>query len=289
MSFVEIVILGTVIGGVWALVASGFSLVFGVSRILNFAHGTYFALGAYFSLVFYTVFSTFLPPYLSLLISTFFAVILTGITGVLVYLLTVKPIRNYEVMVILVTLAVALFIKEILLMFFSDVSISIPPYISGCTYIFGIPITYSRVLALSIAIISIIALDVFTNKTKLGKEIIATSQDLEAAMLVGIDVEKIFVIVMFISSILAAIAGILYAQIYAVNPMTALRVLIYAFAIVILGGLGSVRGSILAAFIIGYMQVAVSTLLASEWAEIVAMVAIIVILIVRPKGLMGVE
>ncbi len=133
------------------------------------------------------------------------------------------------------------------------------------------------------------SLDYFINRTRLGKEIVATSQDFEAAMLVGIDVERVFAVVMFLSALLAAIAGILYAQIYAVNPMTALRVLIYAFAIVILGGLGSVRGSIIAAFIVGYMQVAVSTLFASEWAEVVAMLTIIAILVVRPQGLMGVE
>ncbi len=288
----EIIVLGTVIGGVLALVASGFSLVFGVSRILNFAHGTYFALGAYFSLVFYFLFGkllSFLPKELILLISAFLAILLTGFTGVLIYLATVKPVRDYEVMVILVTLAVALLIKELLLTFFSDVSISIPPFVTGCIVIFGIPVTYSRIIALVIAALSIATLDVYINKTKLGRETVATAQDVEAAMLVGIDVERVFITVMFISSALAGIAGILYAQIYAVNPMTSLRVLIYAFAIVILGGLGSVRGSILAAFIIGYMQVAVSTLFTSEWAEIVAMLTIIAILVIRPQGIMGVE
>ncbi len=288
----EILVLGTVMGGVLALVASGFSLVFGVSRILNFAHGTYFALGAYFSLVFYLLFEkllAFLPKELILLISAFLAILLTGFTGVLIYLATVKPVRNYEVMVILVTLAVALLIKELLLTFFSDVSISIPPFVTGCIVIFGIPVTYSRIIALVIAALSIATLDVFINKTKLGRETVATAQDVEAAMLVGIDVERVFITVMFISSALAGVAGILYAQIYAVNPMTSLRVLIYAFAIVILGGLGSVRGSILAAFIIGYMQVAVSTLFTSEWAEIVAMLTIIAILVIRPQGIMGVE
>ena len=112
---------------------------------------------------------------------------------------------------------------------------------------------------------------------------------MEAAMLVGIDVERVFSITMAISAVLAALAGILYAQIYAVNPQTAFRVLIYAFAIVILGGLGSVRGSIVASFIIGFIQVAISMFYEPRWAEIAALATIIFILIVRPKGLFGVE
>ncbi len=285
----EILVLGSIIGGIWALVASGFSLVFGVARVLNFAHGTYFALGAYVALVTYEIFSKSLPVEISLILAAIIACLAVGAISVAVYVLTVRPVRAYEVMVILVTLAVALLVKEILLSIFSDVSISIPPFVSGCIYIAGIPVTYTRIIAFTIAVSVIVAMDLFINRTRLGKEILAVSQDSEAAMLVGIDVERVFVFVMFLSAALAAIGGVLYAQIYAVNPMTALRVLIYAFAIVILGGLGSVRGSVLAAFIIGYMQVAVSTLFASEWAEVVAMLAIIAILVVRPQGLMGVE
>ena len=285
----EILVLGSIIGGIWALVASGFSLVFGVARVQDFAHGTYFALGAYVALVFYDLLSKSMPAESALVLSALISCMVVGIISVAVYVFTVRPVKAYEVMVILVTLAVALLVKEILLSVFSDVSISLPPFVSGCVFIAGIPVTYTRILAFAIAVSVIVAMDIFINRTRLGKEILAVSQDSEAAMLVGIDVEKVFILVMFLSAALAAVGGVLYAQIYAVNPMTALRVLIYAFAIVILGGLGSVRGSVLAAFIIGYMQVAVSTLFASEWAEVVAMLAIIAILVVRPQGLMGVE
>ncbi|RUM33083.1 MAG: branched-chain amino acid ABC transporter permease [Archaeoglobus sp.] len=287
MSVVEVIVLGSIVGGIWALVASGFSLVFGVARVLNFAHGTYFALGAYFAFVLYTVLSNVVPSTAALLIASAVACLMVGFVGVAIYTFTVKPVRNYEIMVILVTLAVALLIKEILLSVFSDVSISVPTFVSGFISIAGIPVTYTRILAFVLSISIIAVLDYFVNRTKLGKEIIATSQDCEAAMLVGINVERVFTVTMFLSALLAGIGGILYAQIYAVNPMTALRVLIYAFAIVILGGLGSVRGSIVAAFIVGYMEVAVSTLFASEWAEVVAMLTIIAILIARPRGIMG--
>jgi len=289
MSLAEVVVLGSIIGGIWALVASGFSLVFGVARILNFAHGTYFALGAYFAIVLDEVLKSVMPELPSLIFSVIFSTLIVGLIGVTVYRICIRPVRKYEVMVILITLAIALLFEKILLAIFRDTSISVPFPISGVITVSGIPIPYMRLMALLVAILIIVLLERFINATRIGKEIIATSQDMEAAMLIGVDVEKIYTIVMFVSASLAAVAGILYSQIYAVNPQTALRVLIYAFAIVILGGLGSVRGSIIAAFIIGFMQVAVSIALEARWAEIVAMLAIIAILIVRPRGLMGVE
>ncbi len=289
MNLVEIVVLGSIIGGIWALVASGFSLVFGVARILNFAHGTYFALGAYFAIVLDRELKYLMPELPSLIFSIIFSILIVGLIGVAIYKTCIKPVRKYEVMVILITLAIALLFEKILLAIFRDTSVSVPFPISGVITVSGIPIPYTRLMALLVAILIIILLERFINATKTGKETIATSQDMEASMLIGIDVEKVYTIVMFLSASLAAVAGILYSQIYAVNPQTALRVLIYAFAIVILGGLGSVRGSIIAAFIIGFMQVTVSIALEARWAEIAAMVAIIAILIVRPRGLMGVE
>lgn len=276
----EILIYGIIIGSIWALVSSGFSLVFGVARILNFAHGTFFVLGAYCAILLF--------PYLGFF-SIFPAVVLIGAFGWLVYRGLISPIKDYEVMIILITLALALLIKEILLAIFKDISKSFPSPVSGLVTIAGVPVPTNRILILGIAVAVIICLDLFIRRTKVGKFIMATSQDMEASMLVGIDVEWVYSITMAISAMLASLAGILYAQIYAVNPATAFRVLIYAFAIVILGGLGSVRGSIVASFIIGFIQVAISMLFEPRWAEIAALATIIFILIIRPKGLFGVE
>ncbi len=276
----EILIYGVIIGSIWALVASGFSLVFGVARILNFAHGIFFILGAYLAVVLF--------PYLGFL-SIVPSVLMVGAFGWFVYRFLISPIKGYEVMVILITLALALLMEQIVLAIFKDVSISFPLFLSGVVFLFGVPVPENRLLITAIAFAVIAILDIFITRSKTGKFITATSQDMEASMLVGIDVESVYSVTMAISAMLAGLAGILYAQIYAVNPETALRVLIYAFAIVILGGLGSVRGSVVASFIIGFIQTAVSTLYDPRWAEIVALVTIIVVLIVRPKGLFGVE
>jgi len=278
----EILVLGTVIGGIWALVASGFSLMFGVARILNFAHGTFFVLGAYLTLIL-TSKSLGLNPISSIFLSIF----LVGFIGLLIYRLFLAPLKEHEVMIILITLAIALFVEELLLMIFKDISISVPTVLKGSIRIFDIPVTYTRIISLVLALLMLFALDLFVNRTKFGKSILATSQDREAAMLIGIDVDKIYSVVSFISASFAALAGILYSQIYAVNPETALRALIYAFAIVILGGLGNVRGSVIAAFFIGYLQVSTVLTLGTRWSEIVAMLVIISVLVIRPTGLFG--
>ncbi len=278
---VRIAIFGAILGGIWALVASGFTLIFGVSRILNFAHGIAFVCSAYMAL--------FLVSHnINFFVAIIAGIIFSGIFGILVYALT-RPIRNNEVMVIIVTLALALLVEQVLLLSFGDRGISLMPFVMGVQSIFGIKVPKMRLLALALALVVIAALEYFITHMEIGKKIMATSQDSEAAMLVGIDVEKIFLLTMFISSMLAGISGILYAQIFAVSPELSMRVLIYAFAIVILGGLGSVRGSIIASFIVGYIIVVTISFLGARWSEFVMLLSIVAILVVKPTGLFGVE
>lgn len=277
----KVVVFGTIVGGIWGLVASGFSLIFGVSRILNFAHGAAFVCAAY---VAFLLSGNGFNVYLSILAG----LATSAFLGLVVYLLT-RPVRRNEVMVIIVTLALALLIQQILLINFGDRGISILPLVDGLIEINNVKVTYIRIVSFILAVASLVSLDILISKTGIGKKIIATSQDSEAAMLIGIDVEKIFILVMVLSSTLAGFAGILYAQIFAISPETSLRALIYAFAIVILGGLGSLRGSIISSFIVGYILVLTITFLGARWSEFVMLLAIVTILVVRPTGLFGVE
>ncbi|MBE8539312.1 ABC transporter permease subunit [Geoglobus acetivorans] len=278
----RILVYGAVVSGIWALVASGFSLIFGVSRILNFAHGTFFILSAYIGI---SLYKYGLDPY----IASFVAVFLVGMIGVALYTGILARIKEHEVMIIIVTLAFALLVEQILILLFGEHGISYPSLITGVLRIGSVPITYKRILAFFVAIICLILLEVFINKTRTGKKVSASSQNVEGAMLVGIDVDRIFMLTMFISAVLAGIGGILYTQVFAATPMVALKSLIYAFAIVILGGLGSVRGSIVAAFIVGYVITIVITFFGARWSEFVTLLLIIAILVFRPTGLFGVE
>lgn len=280
-TLLKIIIFGAVVGGIWGLVASGFSLIFGVSRILNFAHGAAFVCSAYVALI-------FINNGFSVYVGILAGMLVSGLLGLLVYALT-RPVRKNEVMVIILTLALALLIQQILLINFGDRGISMTPLIGGVVEINNLKVTNMRIASFILAVVSLSSLDLFVTKSSIGKKIVATSQDSEAAMLIGIDVEKIFMLVMVLSSILAGFAGILYAQIFAISPETSLKALIYAFAIVILGGLGSLRGSIISSFIVGYILVVTITFLGARWSEFVMLLAIVAILIIKPTGLFGVR
>ncbi len=279
---VRIIVYGAVVGGIWALVASGFSLIFGVARILNFAHGIFFILAAYLGIV---LAKSGVNPYLATLIS----ILLVGGFAVAIYTGLLARIKEHEVMVIIVTLAIALLVEQILIIIFGEHGISYPTLISGVLKIGKTPITYKRILAFVVAVVVLALLEIFIHKTRTGKMIMASSQNYEGALLVGINVDRIFIITMFLSAVLAGIGGVLYTQVFAASPAASLKALIFAFAIVILGGLGSIKGSIVAAFIIGYIITITNQFLGAQWAEFAALLVIIAILVFKPTGLFGVE
>ena len=281
--FITILLYGTALGGVLALMACGFTLIFGVSRILNFAHGAYFMLGAYFGIMVMGYLG--LNPNLSGIIG----IILVGVLALILYYLIVSHVRHNEPMAIIVTLALALIIENFIYLVYGEYGITYPSLLTGTVEIVGVPISYMRLLAILISIISLVLLSVFINKTRVGMEIVASSQDPEAAEMMGIDTNRILAITMFISAILAGLGGVLYAQIYSANPLFILKTLIFAFAIVILGGLGSIGGSIISSFIVGYILTAVIMFYGARWSEFISLLIIIIILIVRPYGLFGVK
>jgi len=279
----RILIYGATLSGIYALIASGFTLIFGVSRIMNFAHGSFFVLGAYFGIA--LINNLGLDPYLSTAVS----MLLVGFLAAGVYKGIMSKVREHEVMVIIVTLAFALIVEQFILLIFGEHGISFPSVIGGVVVLGGVLIPVIRVLVLAVAITALILLWLFISKTRLGKEITGASQDAEAATLMGLDVDKLFMITVFISAVLAALGGAMYAQVYAANPFLVLKSLIFAFAIVILGGLGSVKGSIISSFIVGYILTIVIVLYGARWSELVALLIIIAILVLRPAGLFGVK
>ena len=279
----RILIYGATLSGIYALIASGFTLIFGVSRIMNFAHGAFFILGGYFGIAF--IHAIGLNLYISIIIS----ILLVGLLAATTYKFIISPIREHEVMVIIVTLALALIIEQFILLTFGEHGISFPSLIGGVVIVGTVLIPSMRLFVFVVAIIAIIMLWAFIDKTRLGKEITAASQDAEAATLMGLDVNRLFIVTIFISAILAALGGVLYSQVYAANPFMVLKSLIFAFAIVILGGLGSVKGSIMAAFIVGYILTAIIIIYGARWSELVALLLIIAIIVLRPAGLLGVK
>jgi len=279
----KILIYGAVAGAVYTLLALGFTLIYGVSGVTNLAHGTLFMLGAY---IFSTLLSQ-LEPIPALILA---ALIVSGI-GTIIYRIAIHPIIEDEVAILVVTVCIALIVQQLLLLIYGPSFYPIPPFLEGTSIIWGVVISNARLAAFSASMVLCIGLWIFISKTKIGKAMRAISQDLEVAMLMGINTERLYMLTMGISASFAAIAGIFIASSSVGVAATSmwLEPLAMSFAIVILGGLGSVKGTVIGGFIIGYAQIAVTYLVPKGGMIITAVPFTIMVLVmfIRPKGLFG--
>jgi branched-chain amino acid transport system permease protein len=242
----NVIIYGAVISAIYAMLAVGFTLIFGVARILNLAHGAFYALGAYA------------------------AYSLTAIFAVL-----------------MITLAVALMVEQILLLTFGSEARNVPSMVTATLQIGGVDIGGQRLLALGMSIAILTGLWLFMQHTRLGAAILAISQDAEAARYMGIPSDRIYSIVMGLSAGIAAAAGVLVAPFQSVIPSMGLLPLVKAFAIVIVGGLGSIPGSIVGALLLGYTETFIAFQVSIEWSQIVSVLAVLLTLVIRPAGFFG--
>jgi branched-chain amino acid transport system permease protein len=282
VSFLEILVYGAVQSSVYAMLAVGFSLIFGVAGVVNLAHTAFYMVGAY---MIYTLFSV---SGLNLILSLVVSVVLTGIVGVLVQHLCVRPLIRSEYSVMIITVALAMFFQEVLLSTFGPVDRNLTNFYEATYRLFGmVTIDAQRLLTLLVAIFLIICLWLFIKRTKFGRAIQAVAQDREGAVFMGINPNRVYLQVMFISACLAAIAGAFIAPTLGARPHMWEHPLVRVFICVVLGGLGSLEGTILAAMIIGYTEVLVAFMLSAYLGELVAVAIILFVLTVRPTGLMG--
>ncbi len=277
----QILIYGAVISSIYALLAVGFTLVFGVARILNLAHGSFYALGAYG--VYTLTANLHLPLWLAAVVS----VLCVGVLGMLIERILVRPLRRSMLAVLLITLAVALMVEQILLLTFGSEARNVPSLVDATYHLFGIDISAQRLLALCGGVVVLAGLWAFLQFTRLGTAILAVSQDAEAAQYMGIPSDRMYSIVMGVSAAIAAIAGVLVAPFQSVIPSMGLLPLVKAFAIVIVGGLGSIAGSILGALLLGYSETIIAFKISIEWSQIVSVAAVLIALVLRPAGFFG--
>lgn len=277
----EILIYGAVTSAIYAMLAVGFTLIFGVARILNLAHGSFYALGGYAA---YALTSLAGLPILP---AAVLAVLMVGVFGVVMERVLVRPLRKSALAVLMITLAVSLLVEQGLFLTFGSEYRNVPSMVAEKVRIFGVDISGQRLLALVMGVVLLGSLWLFIQRTRLGAAILAISQDPEAARYMGIPTDRIFSIVMGLSAMIAASAAVLAAPFLTVQPAMGLLPMIKAFAIVIVGGLGSIPGSILAALMIGYSETIVAYLISSTWTELVSLIAVFLTLILRPAGLFG--
>ena len=277
----EILIYGAVTSAIYAMLAVGFTLIFGVARMLNLAHGSFYALGAYGTYVLTSVVG--LPLWLAALL----AIAGVALFGVVVEKVLIRPLRSSQLGVLMITLAVSLVVEQTLFLVFGSEYRNVPAFVETKVSLGGVDVAGQRLLTLAVAGVAIGALYLFIQKTRLGSAILAISQDAEAAKYMGIPSDRIFSLVMAISASLAALAGILAGPFLSVQPSMHLLPIVKAFAIVVVGGLGSIPGSILAAFMLGYAETLVGYQFSTSWTEIVSVLATLLMLIFRPAGIFG--
>ncbi len=277
----EILIYGAVTSAIYALLAVGFTLIFGVARILNLAHGSFYALGAYGTYVLTSMVG--LPLWSAALI----AIAFVAVFGVVVEKVLIRPLRHSQLGVLMISLAVALVVEQTLFLVFGSEYRNVPSFVDTKINLGGVDVAGQRLLTLAVASVAIGALYMFIQFTRLGSAILAISQDPEAAKYMGIPSDKIFSLVMAISAALAALAGVMAGPFLSVQPSMHLLPIVKAFAIVVVGGLGSIPGSIAAAFLLGYAETCVAYLISSSWTEIVSVLATLLMLVFRPAGIFG--
>jgi branched-chain amino acid transport system permease protein len=275
---------GLAIGCIYILLATGLNVIFGVMKQVNFAHGQLLMIGAY--LTWTVAFSAGLNAYLAILIS----MLVVAVLGIAVERLTFRRVLGTDKLnEIFVSLGLIYIFENVAMLLWGTGSLQVTSPLSGFSLnLFeGISITYDRVVAVFVVISALAIFGLLINKTKIGLAMRATSQANNTAMLMGINVEKIYMITFAIGAALAAVAGGLYGIIFSFNYQVGAMPTIIAFAIIILGGLGSIKGAIIGGLLYGIAEQLATLFLGGTWGSAVAFAVLIVVLIVRPQGLFG--
>lgn len=278
----EILIYGIINSATLALMSLGFALVYGVSRLPNFAHGALYVLTGYVTWVLMNRVG------LHYAVAIVAALALTGLIGAAMYQLILVRVRGMAISEIIASYAIGLAILEGLRWGgLKGTTITLPPFVEGSIDLAGVTVDYQRIIVVGVGAAMVGALWLFVTRTRLGLALKGMAQDERAALTLGIDSDRMAVVAMALGSVLAGTAGLLLLPLGNIVVEAGYNVLIMAVAVCIVGGLGSWTGSILAAFLIGFAQILTVVYLGAHYQMVVALVAIIGTLILRPSGLFG--
>ncbi len=278
----DILIYGTINSVTLALYALGFALVYGVSRLPNFAHGAIYVLSGFIA---WSALNTFGLNYP---VSIVLTMVVTALIGSAIYLLFLIRVRGMAISEIIASYAIALAILEGLRWGgFKGMTYTLPPFVSGSTSIAGVSVDYQRLLVVAVGAALVGFLWVFTHHTRIGLALRGMAQDERAALMLGIDSDVMAVVAMALGSMLASLAALLLLPLGNIVVESGYNVLILAIAVCIVGGIGSWVGAVLAAFLIGFAQILTVVYLGAHYQMVVALLAIILTLILKPSGLFG--
>jgi len=282
---IDIIMSGLISGSVFALLAIGFSLIFGVARIVNIAHTAFYMVAAY--CIYFVTQRMGLHPLWGMVT----AIVLVTLLGIIAYKLFINPIREHHGAVLIATIALAMAFQEVMGLIFTGSYLSVPKLIQGYHVILGVKVFYQQLLTFGAALLILAGLWSLLMRTKLGLAVRSTAQDREVANLMGINEARVAMMTMGLSVGLAAFTGAVVVPLTVLEPHMWMHPLIMMMAVVVLGGLGSLKGSFLGAYILGFAE-ALVVFLAPMGAFLkgsVALSIMILVLIIRPEGLFGVS
>ncbi len=281
----NIIITGLITGSMLALLAISFSLIFGVARIVNIAHTAFYMVAAY--CIFSLTGKFGLNPVAGMMI----AVVVVTIFGLLAYKFLIDPIREHEAAVLIATIALAMIFQEAMLLIYTGDYRTVSALIEGYFIVTGVKVFYQQVLTFGVVLVILGVLWVLLMKTKLGLAIRSTAEDREVANLMGMNDSRLAMITMCISVALAGFTGAVLAPLTVLSPYMWMEPLIMMMAVVVLGGLGSIKGSFVAAYILGFTEALVVFMIpkGAFLKGSVALTIMILVLLLRPEGLFGIS
>ncbi len=292
--FFQQLINGLTLGSVYAIIALGYTMVYGILELINFAHGEIYMLGAYLGIILLGFFTASGLTGLSLMLSVALTVILSAffcaMYGFAMEKVAYKPLRNAPRLSPLISaIGVSIFLQNYV-MLTQGATDKVFPYQLGRTVLHfqNIQLTITQLLIIAVSALMMLSLHLFISRTRLGKAMRATSQDMTMAALVGINVDNIISITFVIGAVLAAVAGVMVAVYYGlVNYSIGYIAGIKAFTAAVLGGIGSIRGAMLGGILLGLMESMGAAYISTEYKDAFAFVILIIILLIKPSGIFG--
>lgn len=284
MEFLQQLINGLALGSVYALLALGYTMVYGIIKLINFAHGEIYMIGAFAGYYAATSLGLSLVPTLIV------AMVVSGLLGIVIERVAYKPLRNSPRITLLITaIGVSLLLQNGMRFIVGPNPKPFPELVKASTIGFlGVEIDTKTLLMLCVSAILMIGLQFLVYKTKIGKAMRAASFDTEAAMLMGIDVNKTISLTFAIGSALAGIAGVLVAIAYpSINPYMGTMPGLKAFVAAVLGGIGSIPGALLGGVVMGILETLTKAYISTSLSDAIAFSVLIIILLIKPSGLLG--
>ena len=284
MDFLSNLISGLSLGSIYALIALGYTMVYGIAKMLNFAHGDIIMVGAFTIIV--SISTCGLPVWVALILS----VVMCTVLGVVTERVAYKPLRKSEPLTVLITaIGVSYLLQNLALLIFGSSQKSFPSIFDiSSVHIGDLSMSGESVVTLAVTIIIMIALSLFINKTRAGKAMRAVSEDKEAAELMGISVNKTISLTFAIGSALVAVAGVFYGATYGfIGPYTGSMPGIKAFVAAVFGGIGSIPGAMIGGLLLGVLESLSKAYISTELSDAIVFASLIVVLLVKPTGLLG--